>query len=121
MKTFAKFNPSKAVSLLVLGIVLLVAACAPVVQADREPQETAAPVSTTSIVLPADELPAPLGQRQPQVVQVDLETVEVEARLANGASYRFWTFNGKVPGPFVRVRVGDTVEVTLKNPADSQA
>ncbi|MGN6684864.1 MAG: copper-containing nitrite reductase, partial [Devosia sp.] len=32
---------------------------------------------------------------------------------------QFWTFNGRVPGPFVRVRVGDTVEVHLKNNEDS--
>ena len=29
-------------------------------------------------------------------------------------TYNYWTFNGKVPGPFLRVRVGDTVEVHLK-------
>jgi nitrite reductase (NO-forming) len=29
------------------------------------------------------------------------------------------TFNGKVPGPMIRVRVGDTVELHLKNSADS--
>ena len=33
--------------------------------------------------------------------------------------YNYWTFNGKVPGPFLRVRVGDTVEVHLKNHDDS--
>ncbi|SVE02680.1 uncharacterized protein METZ01_LOCUS455534, partial [marine metagenome] len=33
--------------------------------------------------------------------------------------YRFWTFNGTVPGPMVRVRVGDTVEFTIKNHKDS--
>ena len=33
--------------------------------------------------------------------------------------YHYWTFNGKVPGPFVRVRVGDTVEVKLTNAQDS--
>src|SRR5262249_24322320 len=32
---------------------------------------------------------------------------------------RYWTFNQKVPGPFIRVRVGDTVEVHLKNHDDS--
>ncbi|MGA7115310.1 MAG: copper-containing nitrite reductase, partial [Pseudolabrys sp.] len=36
-----------------------------------------------------------------------------------GATYRYWTFNQKVPGPFIRVRVGDTVEVHLKNHDDS--
>jgi nitrite reductase (NO-forming) len=52
-------------------------------------------------------------------VRVDLETVEVTGRLDGGATYRYWTFNGKVPGPFIRVRVGDTVEVHLRNAPDS--
>ena len=50
-----------------------------------------------------------------QVVRVDLETVELKGQLDDKIAYNFWTFNGKVPGPFVRVRVGDTVEVHLKN------
>ena len=33
----------------------------------------------------------------------------------NETTYNYWTFNGKVPGPFLRVRVGDTVELTFKN------
>ncbi len=45
--------------------------------------------------------------------------VELEGRLAEGTTFGYWTFNGKVPGPFVRVRVGDTVDVHLKNSADS--
>lgn len=64
-------------------------------------------------------VPPPLTRREPATVQVDLETVEVEAHLDASAMYRFWTFNGKVPGPFFRVRVGDTVEVRLKNHPDS--
>ena len=41
--------------------------------------------------------------------------MELVGRLANETTYTYWTFNGKVPGPFLRVRVGDTVELTLKN------
>lgn len=67
---------------------------------------------------PAD-LPAPLARRGPQTVKVHLDTVEVTGQLDDGATYRYWTFNKQVPGPFVRVRVGDTVEVTLKNADDS--
>jgi len=36
-----------------------------------------------------------------------------------GTTYRYWTFNGKVPGPMIRVRQGDTIEVTLQNDASS--
>jgi nitrite reductase (NO-forming) len=72
-----------------------------------------------SIVRDPTDLPPPVGARGPQRVKVDLETTEVTGQLADGATYRYWTFNNKVPGPFVRVRVGDTVEVKLKNHDDS--
>jgi nitrite reductase (NO-forming) len=65
------------------------------------------------------DLPPPIGKRDPKTVRLDLITVEQEGRLAEATTFGYWTFNGKVPGPFVRVRVGDTVEVHLKNAADS--
>ena len=67
---------------------------------------------------PAD-LPPPIGKRDPQTVRVDLFSAEVEGRLAEGTTFGYWTFNGKVPGPFIRIRVGDTVDIHLKNSADS--
>jgi nitrite reductase (NO-forming) len=66
-----------------------------------------------------NDLPPPVGEREPQTVRVDLVSVEVEGRLAEGTTFGYWTFNGKVPGPFVRVRVGDTIDIHLKNSADS--
>jgi nitrite reductase (NO-forming) len=39
----------------------------------------------------------------------------VEGQLADGTTFTYWTFNGAVPGPFVRVRIGDTLEVHMKN------
>jgi len=65
------------------------------------------------------DLPPPVGKREPQTVRVDLFSVEVEGRLAEGTTFGYWTFNGKVPGPFIRVRVGDTIDVHLKNSVDS--
>lgn len=67
---------------------------------------------------PAD-VPPPITRREPQTVRVDLETIEVEAHLDANSTFRFWTFNGRVPGPFIRVRVGDTVECYFKNAEDS--
>ncbi|UYG04126.1 copper-containing nitrite reductase [Halomonas sp. LR3S48] len=65
------------------------------------------------------EVGEPVGDRGPQEVTVDLVTTEVEGYLADGSSYRYWTFNDTVPGPFVRVRVGDTVHVNMSNADDS--
>src|SRR3954468_13160473 len=67
----------------------------------------------------ATDLPPPIGKRAPQTIRVDLTTVELEGRLAEGTTFGYWTFDGKVPGPFLRVRVGDTVDVRLKNSSDS--
>jgi nitrite reductase (NO-forming) len=67
---------------------------------------------------PAD-VPAPLDKRPPQTVRVDLVTEEIEGRLAEGTTFGYWTFNGKVPGPLLRVRVGDTIDVHVKNSAES--
>lgn len=45
---------------------------------------------------PAD-LPGPLAPGGPRSVSVELEAVELLGKLANDTSYRYWTFNGKVP------------------------
>ena len=65
------------------------------------------------------DLPPPIGKRAPQTIRIDLTTVELEGRLAEGTTFGYWTFNGKVPGPFLRVRVGDTVDVRLQNSSES--
>jgi len=71
----------------------------------------------------APQVPPPITRRSPAIVRVDLETIEKSDVLMEGLSentiYNFWTFNGHVPGPFIRVRVGDTLEVHLKNPKTS--
>lgn len=83
------------------------------------PRATAQPLVEADISREPTDLPPPLEKRDPKTVRLDLFTVEHEGRLAEATTFGYWTFNGKVPGPFVRVRVGDTVEVHLKNAADS--
>src|SRR5262245_9083496 len=83
------------------------------------PKPPAQTVVEAVISREATDLPPPIGKRPPHTVRVDLISVELEGRLAEGATFGYWTFNGKVPGPFLRLRVGDTVEVNLKNAADS--
>src|SRR5579885_1177447 len=51
-----------------------------------------------------------------KTVTVTLHAKEVDLPIDNkGTMYRAWTFDGKVPGPLVRVTQGDTVDFTLVN------
>jgi nitrite reductase (NO-forming) len=79
----------------------------------------AADPNAVDIIRDPSDLPAPLPNRGPEKVVINLETVEVTGKLADGTTYKYWTFNGAVPGPFLRIRVGDTVEVHLKNLPES--
>ncbi len=65
------------------------------------------------------EIPTAIGNRPPENVTVDLTTQELEGQLADGSVYTYWTFDGKVPGPMVRVREGDSVTLTLANDESS--
>jgi nitrite reductase (NO-forming) len=51
---------------------------------------------------------------------VDLVVEEKNMTVAKGFVQAVWTFNGTVPGPVIRVHVGDTVRVHLKNPATNK-
>jgi nitrite reductase (NO-forming) len=79
------------------------------------------PTTIVDIVRDPSDVPPSVGNRQPGVVHITLTAEEVVGTLdpTAGTTYRYWTFNGKVPGPMIRVRQGDTVEVTLRNAADS--
>ncbi len=82
-----------------------------------EPPSQAA--TAPSIVRNPAEVPAPIGDRGATTIQVDLTAQEVIGQLADGTTYTYFTFDGKVPGPMIRVRVGDTIELSLTNDTES--
>lgn len=77
----------------------------------------------TATLTYAPQVPPAITRKKPAVVKASLTTQEVVGTLMEGmdagTTYRFWTFNGHVPGPFIRVRVGDTLELTLSNLKDN--
>lgn len=83
----------------------------------QAPQPKAIPAGTTRLPLP--QVAPPIARTAPATVNVDLEVKETTALMADGIAYTFWTFGGTVPGPMIRVRQGDTVDLTLKNPPAS--
>ena len=72
-------------------------------------------LDTPEIGRRADDLPGPLNRAQEQVVSVELYTDELVAEIMPGVTYQYWTYNGQVPGPFIRARVGDQVEIHLRH------
>src|SRR5690606_32726426 len=65
-------------------------------------------------------VPPPTNRDYPAKVVVTLDVIEKEMEISPGVTYTFWTFGGTVPGSFIRVRQGDTVQFHLRNMPDSK-
>jgi nitrite reductase (NO-forming) len=84
------------------------------------------PAPSTGIA--ADPSAAPYELRDPaapplmsgKVHDITLTAEEKLMTVAAGYAQEVWTFNGSVPGPVIRVKVGDTVRVHLVNPATNK-
>jgi hypothetical protein len=79
----------------------------------------AQPVPADLKSMPAPQVAPPITRTEPAYVKFELQTQKVTARMADGVAYEYWTFDGTVPGPMLRVREGDTVEINLGNASDS--
>ena len=73
-----------------------------------------------AILTQAPAVPPPTGRTAPAKVIVELEVREVVKPISEGVDYTFWTFGGEVPGSFIRIRQGDTVEFHLQNHPSSK-
>lgn len=83
------------------------------VSADAGSQPAYAPNRSLS---PTDIPSAPSNASK---VVITLITEEKLGQLAPGVTYDFWTYNGTVPGPLIRLRVGQVVEMHVINPLNS--
>lgn len=68
----------------------------------------------------APDVPVPIGRREQRREIVHWTIREAQSEIAPGVIYDdAWGFEGHVPGPLLRVRVGDLVEVHLRNALNS--
>lgn len=72
-----------------------------------------------AVLTSAPHVPPPITRDYPVVLQVPLTTTTKMSQLTNQYKYEQWTFNDVVPGPFIRARVGDVMELTLTNRDES--
>jgi len=98
------------------------AAATRVLAAAAAPAKAIAPAAAQAVSIAMDptNVPKPLGVRAPQLVKYSIETVELEGKLDDGTTFTYWTFDRKVPGPMLRVKKGDTIELTLRNAKNSK-
>src|SRR3989344_4435031 len=61
------------------------------------------------------DVPKEVSRNEAGEVVINLTTKEVLGEIAPGVVVNYWTFEGTVPGPFLRVREGDSVVLTLTN------
>lgn len=113
-----------AIASVLAALLLSAAACSDAVPAASTGATTTVPAEpakadAVDITRDPSDVPAPIGTRGPQTVSVNLAVKEVDGKLGDGTTYTYWTFGGKVPGPMIRVRVGDTVKLTLSNPKNN--
>lgn len=66
-----------------------------------------------------NDIPPPIIRTTTATDTIDITAKEVISELAPGVYQNFWTFGGKVPGPFLRVMQGDTVVINFHNDATS--
>lgn len=99
-------------TLLYVGSHYAVAATPPKLSGDFGPPQ-GEPIN--AVLTSPPNVPPPIHRKYPAKVIVELEVIEQEREISEGVKYMFWTFGGTVPGSFIRVRQGDTVEFHLKN------
>jgi nitrite reductase (NO-forming) len=104
-----------------LPLIALALLCTPAL-ASTNTENIAEKVSgeETAVLGDAPAVPPPITRKHATKLVVHLEVKELEGRLADGVDYTFWTFGGKVPGKFIRIREGDEVEFHLDNHPDNK-
>ena len=80
---------------------------------------TALEVDTDNIARDPLDVPEPTGRDEAADVHIYMEAVELVAEIKDGTTFTYWTYNGTVPGPMFRARVGDTVFVHFTNLEDN--
>lgn len=124
MKFFSKLTNISllAASILLVQVALVHAAGEPNVARTKYAGDFGPPIGQpiVAVLTSPPNVPPPIKRSYPAKVIVNLEVVEQEMPISEGVSYTFWTFGGTVPGSFIRVRQGDTVEFHLKNHPSSK-
>jgi nitrite reductase (NO-forming) len=98
----------------------------PSAAASHDPNDHGGPAPETDVVADPNA-PPPIRMNPEAPALLDGETHDIELvmterlmTVAEGFQQAVWTFGDTVPGPVIRVKVGDLVRVHLVNPVENQ-
>jgi len=109
-----------------LGGAAAVAGCT----APSDPEDAGAPTTQASqstaldvdqVAADPTDIPGPINRSSSKHHDVTLTAKEVTAEIEPGVAFDFMTFDGRIPGPMIRVRQGDTISFTLENMPENSA
>lgn len=104
---------SKSSQKILMSFILIMGFVSFQVKADNLPVETA-------VLTAPPMVPPPISRKNNAKLIVNLEVIEKKMKISEGVDYTFWTFGGTVPGSFIRIKEGDSVEFHLKNHPSSK-
>jgi nitrite reductase (NO-forming) len=92
--------------------------------AQRDDDHGGPPAATDVAADPSAPAPITFDARAPERLEGDVHEIELVMTeelmtVAPGFVQEVWTFGGSVPGPVIRVKVGDLVRVRLVNPSEN--
>lgn len=88
----------------------------PAAMPEHQTAAPSTPAAATAPAAPKNTMSADAPPyRDVRVHRVNLDMTEKNVEIAPGKVVKVWTFGDRVPGPVIRVRVGDTVETTINN------
>ena len=61
------------------------------------------------------DIPGPINRSRSVTHDITLESKDVISEIEPGVEFKFMTYGGQVPGPMIRVRQDDKINLTFKN------
>ncbi|WP_262177390.1 copper-containing nitrite reductase [Haloarcula laminariae] len=125
MSTIPEPTRRRVLQALGAGSVLLAGCSSSSPEATPEQQTTSTPQTPSAnaaqstdvdrVAADPTDIPDPIDRDTSETIEVEMTTHEQVAEIEPGVTYEYMTFDGQIPGPMIRVRRGDTVELTITN------
>ncbi len=111
---------STTITFLLSSLIIVFTSCKNDDEKTKDPEDVKVSQTMNAELTAPPMVPKPTGRRKAKKLVVDMEVIEEESEMTDGVKYVYWTFDGTVPGSFIRTKVGDEVEFHLKNHPDNK-